>query len=706
MRGNLEGLRKFFTFLVNRHQDIIRYTFILIIVVAIAYLFPKYGKFRYEFEVGKPWKYETLFAPFDFGIQKSPQELLNEQEKLKAEFAPYYRLDTTIAPIQKQAFINQFNDKLAIRRKVKNDSLPRIDSTRHIELGLAVLDKFYDKGIISIETQDQANPGKLINVLKKDNIAEKKRLSDYYTIRDAYEEMREITNNRRGIDEAFLDPLLEDVINYNITFDKAMTDKYLEEALTNVSPTRGGVLEGEKIIMEGDIVTADKYQVLVSYKQEESNRTISDQKSRMIFVGNLLLTLLVITIFIIFVRVFSPEVFFSNQKLFFVLLVITIMVGIVSSLVKAEMNILYAIPFCIVPIIFRTFFGARLALHAHLTLVLLISFIVPLGTEYTFIQLVAGMVAIFTTIRAYYWSQFFASNAYILITYMVGFLATSLIQNGSMTEIKLANMGMLTLNVLLTLLAYPLIPVFEKLFGFVSEITLLELSDINKPLLKDLSLKAPGTFHHSLSVANLAEAAASEIGANSLLVKVGALYHDVGKMDQPTYFIENQHADINPHDDLPFEESARIIIGHVKKGIEKAKKANLPDVIIDFIRTHHGTTRVEYFYQSYIKNFPEEKISEEIFRYPGPLPYSKETAVLMMADSCEAASRSLKNPTNEDIDNLVERLVNNKIEQNQFINADITFKEISQVKKVLKKMLHSMYHVRVAYPQSKTKMTK
>ena len=703
MRGNLEGLRKFFTFLVNRHQDIIRYTFILLIVILISYLFPKYGKFRYEFEVGKPWKYETLFAPFDFGIQKSDVELQNEQEKLREEFAPYYRLDTLIVAQQKQSFAKQFNDKLALRRKLKSDTLPRVDSTRHMELGLAILEKFYTKGIISIESEDQANPGKLINVLKRDNIAEKKRLSDFYTIRDAYEEMRDITVNRRGIVEDFLDPLLEDAIKYNITYDKATTQKYLEEALSNISPTRGGVLESEKIIMEGDIVTEAKYQVLMSYKQEESNRTISDQKSRMIFIGNILLTLLVITIFVIFVRVFSPEVFFSNQKLFFVLAVITIMVGIVSSLVKTEINILYAIPFCIVPIIFRTFFGARLALHAHLTLVLLISFIVPLGIEYTFLQLVAGMVAIFTTIRAYYWSQFFASNAYILITYLVGFLATSLIQSGSMSEIKLANMGMLTLNVLLTLLAYPLIPVFEKLFGFVSEITLLELSDINKPLLKDLSLKAPGTFHHSLSVANLAEAATSEIGGNSLLVKVGALYHDVGKMDQPTYFIENQHADVNPHDDLPYEESARIIIGHVKKGVEKAKKTNLPDILIDFIRTHHGTTRVEYFYQSYIKNFPEEKISEEVFRYPGPLPYSKETAVLMMADSCEAASRSLKNPTNEDIDNLVERLVNNKIEQNQFVNADITFKEISIVKKVLKKMLHSMYHVRIAYPESKTK---
>lgn len=686
---------------MNRHQDIIRYTFILVIVVTISSLFPRYGKFKYDFELGKPWKYETLFAPFDFGIMKAENELVEERNKIRESFTPYYRLDTTVAISEKADFTAAFDDALAERRSLPKDSLPRVDSARNANLALAILNKIYDAGVIKIPEDQRDKKSKAINVLQTENVAEKRRIGDFYTIQEAFTLMRETIQDREAINEDFLLPLLEDAISYNITYDEENTNKYQNEALDNLSLTRGGVLEGEKIIMEGDIVSENKYQVLMSFKNEESNRTISTQKSNMIMLGNFLLTLLVITIFMIFNRAFTPTVFFSNQKLIFTLILLTLMVAVVSSLVKARVGILYAIPLCIFPIILRTFFGARLALHAHLTLVLLISFIVPLGIEFGLLQLLAGMVAIFTTIRAYYWSQFFASNAYILITYLAGFLATTLIQSGEVGEASLANMGMLTLNVLLTLLAYPLIPVFEKLFGFVSEITLLELSDINKPLLKDLSLKAPGTFHHSLSVANLAEAATSEIGGNAMLVKVGALYHDIGKMDDPMYFIENQHADINPHDDLPYEESAAIIIGHVKKGIDMAKKHNLPDIIVDFIRTHHGTTRVEYFYQSYLKNFPEEKIDDELFRYPGPLPYSKETAVLMMADSCEAASRSLKNPTNEDIENLVERLVNNKIEQNQFTNADITFKEISQVKKVLKKMLNSMYHVRIAYPESK-----
>lgn len=689
--------------MVNRHQDIIRYTFILVIVGVISSLFPKYGKFKYEFELGKPWKYETLFAPFDFGIHKSDEEIESERQALIENFTPYYRLDTSVAEKSRKDFVNSFNAAYAIRKEIPRDSLPRIDSTKHVLLGQSILKKLYDKGIVSSDEAHRDDPSKVINLLQKDNVAEKKRLSDLYSIKDAFALMYETVADRQGIEEQFLIPLIEDAIEYNISYDANTSDRFLIEALDGLSLTRGGVLEGEKIIMEGDIITDNKYQVLTSFKKEESTRTLSSQKSNMILVGNFLLCLLIIVVFTIFNRAFAPEVFFSNQKLIFVMVLLTVMVAVVSSLVKAQMDIIYAIPICIFPIIMRTFFGARVALHAHITLVLLISFVVPLGIEYTLLQMLAGMVAIFTTIRAHYWSQFFASNAYILITYLIGFLAVSLMQSGSVEDIKLTNMGMLTLNVLLTLLAYPLIPIFEKLFGFVSEITLLELSDINKPLLKDLSLKAPGTFHHSLSVANLAEAAASEIGANSMLVKVGALYHDIGKMDDAIYFIENQHADINPHDELPYEESAKIIIDHVRKGVEKAKKANLPDIIVDFIRTHHGTTRVEYFYRNYLKNFPDQKVSDEPFRYPGPLPYSKETAVLMMADSCEAASRSLKNPTNEDIEALVERLVNSKIEQNQFINADITFREITQVKKVLKKMLNSMYHARIAYPESKKK---
>jgi cyclic-di-AMP phosphodiesterase PgpH len=355
--------------------------------------------------------------------------------------------------------------------------------------------------------------------------------------------------------------------------------------------------------------------------------------------------------------------------------------------------------FCIVPIIVRTFFGTANALYTHLAIMMLASFVIPLGNDFIVLNMLAGMVAIFYNIKNNYWSQFFLSNGLILVTYLLGYIAMSVSNEGSFATVNYQNFGWLSLNILLTLLAYPFIPMLEKAFGFVSEITLLELSDINKPLLKELSIKAPGTFQHSLQVANLAEAAAYEIGANAMLAKTGALYHDIGKTLNPTYFIENQSSEVNPHDELTFEESARIIVSHVADGIELAKKYKLPDIIIDFIRTHHGSSRVEFFYQSFLKNFPDEAIDEKLFSYPGPLPYSKETAIVMMSDTVEAAARSLKNPTRDMLDELVEKLIAFKISQNQFINSDITFKEINVVKKILKKMLHSIYHARVEYPK-------
>ncbi len=695
-------MKHFFTFLVNRHQEIIKYLFVLLVAVGMTAMFPRYGKFRYSFEIGRPWKYETLIAPFDFGILKSNDVLETERSNVQDNFIPYYRLDSVAENDAKKAFTIALAARLKNQRELDIPKPEQIrDSAKTLALGMGIINGIYGKGVINTTKEHHEKGITDIFVLYEPAQAERKRVDQFYTLQTAFAEIQEeVTASKTKYAEVLL-PMLQEALKYNITFDETTTKRLRQNALETISLNQGGVVEGEKIISEGEIVTQDNYQVLVSLKQAESTRTLTQDKRTMITLGNFLLTLIVLSVFMISMRSFAPEVFKSNQKLMFTLLLMLLMVALVSTLVKTQLNILYAIPFCTVPIILRTFFGSRVAMYAHACLVLLCGFIVPLGIEYTFMQFMAGMIAIFTTIKAYYWSQFFTSNAYILIIYLLSYLATSLIQNGSIEEIELGNASMLGLNVLLTLMAYPLIPVFEKIFGFVSEITLLELSDINKPLLKQLSLKAPGTFNHSLSVANIAEAAANEIGANAMLVKVGALYHDIGKMDHPEYFIENQHADINPHDDLPYEESAQIIISHVKKGVEYAKKENLPDILVDFIRTHHGTTRVEYFWQNYIKNYPEQENKEEHFRYPGPLPYSKETAILMMADSCEAASRSLKNPTNNDIEQLVERLINNKIDQNQFANADITFKEINQVKKVIKKMLNSMYHVRIAYPTSK-----
>jgi len=326
--------------------------------------------------------------------------------------------------------------------------------------------------------------------------------------------------------------------------------------------------------------------------------------------------------------------------------------------------------------------------------------VAPNGYQFVFMQIIAGMVTIFSVTHLRKRAQLFISAGMIFLSYMVCYVALSVIHEGSITQVNQTNMIWLVGNVLLTLFSYPLIYIFEKVFGLTSDVSLMELADTNTPLLRELSIKAPGTFQHSMQVANLAEAAIFKIGGNSLLIRVGALYHDIGKMEMPMYFIENQTTGVNPHDELSFEESASIIIGHVIKGIEKARKNKLPDLIIDFIRTHHGTTMVQYFYQSFLKNYPEQIVDEDDFRYPGPLPFSKETAVLMMADSVEASSRSLSKPTYESINKLVDSIIDRQIEQQQFINCDITFKEISSIKKIFKKMMMSIYHVRMEYPKA------
>jgi putative nucleotidyltransferase with HDIG domain len=685
-------MNRFFTYAINHHQDISRYFVVVLVSVLIAFFFPRTKSFKYDYAVGKPWRYDNLEAAFDFGIYKSDDEIEKEKQKLKDEYVPYYLSDDEKKQQKIEQFIIDFNKKFT-----RAEDLQKSDSIKLIQSGISALEKIYFKGIIDIQEAEAISSQ--VNLFESKNTARKKDLTDFYSIKSAAIQLSDFLTNQPQPAIDFLLPLLEDALDYNIVYDDTTNRKFLDEMLGHVSLTRGKVQEGEMIISKGAIVTPETYKIIESFKIEYESRIAGQQKSLTVWFGNFGIVLMILLVFLFFLKFYSPKVYESNRRTLFIYFLITVMVIIVSSFVKSQLPILYAIPFCIIPIIIRTFFGGTTALHSYLALMMLSSFILPLGNGYIVLNIVAGMVSIFYNVRANYWSQFFVSNGFILLVYIFGYTVISISNEGNFSAIQFENYGWLGLNILLTLLAYPFIPMFEKLFGFVSEITLLELSDINKPLLKELSIKAPGTFQHSLQVANLAEAVAFETGANALLAKTGALYHDIGKTANPAYFIENQTSDVNPHDELTFEESARIIISHVPYGIDMAKKNKLPDVIIDFIRTHHGSSRVEYFYRSFLKNFPNEQVDESQFSYPGPLPYSKETAIVMMADTVEAAARSLKNPTKEVLDEMVEKLINYKISQNQFINSNITFKEINVSKKVLKKLLHSMYHARVEYPK-------
>jgi putative nucleotidyltransferase with HDIG domain len=695
-------MKPIFSFLINRHQDILRITLFAIAIGLIGNWFPKSGKFKYEYEKGQIWKYETLYAPFSFAIQKSKDSLATERANLLSQFAPYYRLQAGLELEHTESLKKSYGERY---RALRGDStmLQRIrvmfrnqrqDSLTHLNTGLAILDRVYDKGIIQIDgAHADLTPESRINVLDR-RVAEERTINEFYTLAQAFQFVLD------SLDEAnatFLAGLLEDHIAPNIYYDDSTTELIQANQLEYISLNYGMIKDGSTVVEKGTLVTEEKFQRLLSLESEYEARQLGDAKALVVLGGYLLLAAILLSLLGIYLWLFEPDVFFSIRKLTFTLLLIvasTLFVYLANS--RGTFN-LYVIPYCIVPIMIRTFFGSRMALYVHLTNVLIAGFIVPYGLDYVFLHLMAGVIAILANVKAYYWSQFILSGALILATYITTYLGISLVQEGDLQTLNWSNFGWLALNSLIVLLAYLLIPLFEKIFGFVSDISLMELADTNRPLLKELSLKAPGTFNHSLQVANLAEAAAYEIGASTILVRVGSLYHDIGKLDQPIYFIENQNTEVNPHDELPYDESAAIIINHVSKGIEIAKKHKLPDPIIDFIRTHHGTSRVEYFYRSFLKNFPDEEVDVSRFTYPGPLPYSRETAIVMMADSVEAASRSMKSPSKADIDELVDVILKSKMEQGQFNNCGITFKDITTINKTFKKMLKSVYHVRVAY---------
>ncbi|QQS29636.1 MAG: HDIG domain-containing protein [Sphingobacteriales bacterium] len=704
------SLKNISSLIVNKHLVIVRYLLVLICIGVISTLLPK-ENFNYDFELNMPWKYDNLYAPFTFTIKKLPDELLMEQQRMIDSLAPYYKIEAKVKEKVMEQFVSEFAELYADEDKSEASGISRKDSLMAVRTADRLLDSLYTKGIATLD-EEHKKSGK--PALSSINLL----INNTLTILNTNQLFTNITDACQYVDNAVKAELPENLwdiieplcnsLQPNITFDRKTTREITEEELKKIAKTKGVVQQNELIIAQGALVKNEQYSKLQSLKNAYETQG-SSVVSPMFFnqyavnIGHFILVFVTILLFTVFLQIFEPATYYNSRKLTFILIFIAAFIYLIRLVVDirqiGQTNFsLYMLPYCIVPIVMRNFFGNRTAMYVHIIIVLLSGFIVPMGFEFLFLHFIAGLAAILANERAYYWSDFFKSTAYIFTTYLAGFIGLSLIQEGSWATIPWVNLGWLVVNTFFCLLAYPLIPVFEKLFGFVSNITLAELSDLNKPLLRRLSRKAPGTFAHSLQVANLAEAASLEIGARPLLAKVGALYHDIGKMLRPIYFTENQTTEINPHDDIPYVESVRIIKEHVTHGVELAKKERLPNIITDFIRTHHGTTRVEYFYQNFRKENPNEEIDEPFFRYKGPLPYSKETAIVMMADSVEAASRSMHTPTDEQINNLVEHIIDTKIRDNQFVNCDLSFKDISVIKKVFKKQLRSIYHIRISYP--------
>ena len=690
-----EYIKKALSFIRDRHQSFYKGFLFVASITFIVYIFPKQTKFKYEFQnlKGKPWNHENLIAPFDFAIRKTAAELEVERAEIINTTKPYFVFENAIVTAKRKAFEEEFEKSWPAGKSKKTKE-------RTLQFGKEVLDSIYNRGIIQpTEIIENKTDDYTIYVLQN-NVAEERELKDLYTVSSAYDFLKKkLSKNVNEVDTGFLLPLLENSITHSVMYDKYTTDKVVKQALENISPSRDIILSNQSIISKGEIVDAAKYQVLESLKAEYEEQSGGSSSYNSILIGQIIIITLCIFVLMMFLYVFRKEIYANNTKVLFVLSLVALEALMVRVSVNAQLFNIYLLPFCILPIIIRSFYDTRVALFVHLGATLITSFMVPNPFEFVFIQLLGGIVTIFSIVNMHKRSQIFLTGSFVFLTYSTAFIGINILQEGGMDSITFADFGWFAVSAMLTVLSYPLIFIFEKVFGFISDVSILELSDTNGKLLRQLASVAPGTFQHSLQVANLAEEAIYTIGGNPLLVRTGALFHDIGKMENPLFFIENQMGGINPHQDLSYEDSAAIIIEHVIKGIEIAKKNNLPEQIIDFIRTHHGTSYTGFFYRSFKNEFPEEKIDEEKFRYPGPIPFSKETAVLMMADSVEAASRSIKKYDAEAIDSLVENIINKQIEHSQFINSDITFKDINTIKKIFKKKLMNIYHVRVEYPR-------
>ncbi len=685
----------FFSDIRNNHEKLQRLVLFIITGVIIVMLLPKEGKFKYEYQKGRPWSHEDLVAPFNFAIEKPKAELDAENKQISDNAKTYLKLDESA----KAKSLAGFRAKFVAAFKPDSSStrsLKKLD--KNLEAGESVLNSIYQKGILrKTEELEKLSNDQLVYLLKG-NLASQVNLNQFYTVQTAYDKIKKELDAYHGIDHDLVANILSENLIQNVVFDTETTARDLNEELGSVSATRGMIPQGLMVISRGDMVDAEKFLVLESLRKEYQSRLGSTGSFSLILLGQAIMVAIVLLMLYMFMVKYRTDLAQNNWQLTFLLMLILGMI-VTSNVVQRIPNVnLYLVPFCLLPVIVRSFFDSRLALFAHIVGLIIVGFEAPNGFEFMFLQLIAGIISIFSLLSLQNRSQLFVSMLIVFLTYSASYFSIAIMQEGQIENIDLTMFAWFAGSVGLTLLAYPLIFLFEKLFGFISEVTLLELNNTNHKLLRQMASEAPGTFQHSLQVASLAETAIYEIGGNALLVRTGALYHDIGKLYAPMYFVENQVTGVNPHDDLSFEESAKIIINHVIKGIELAKNHKLPEQLIDFIRTHHGTSTVQYFYKSYLSNFPEGELDKEHFSYPGPKPFTKEMAVLMMADSVEAASRSLSEYTTDSVGKLVDSIIDRQFNEGQFDSCNITLRDISDVRSIFKKKLLNIYHVRMEYP--------
>lgn len=680
-------------------SELLRLLLVLGVVAAVSWLFPRSHGFPYTFSEGQIWRYENLYAPFDFPIRKSAAELEKDRENLKGSVPPCYVYDPEVPRLQKHLFSQAFARLLDQYRADGTFEDVVRQSRRYEQYGLELLDRLYQNGIIALEPEHSAKGREFVLQIVQGNTTRKATAESFFTVSSAKDWITDsLPYSGLSMAEFFL-PILPDAVIPNLYFNDSLTALFQQEQLEAMGTSRGMVRKNESIIRTGEVLTPEVFMTLTSLREtfkEQSGKATSFPVS---FAGYFLLTLLAVGLFVLYLRSSARELYLRFNQLFFLLIWVVIYGYLVYAVERTEALSVYLIPFAIVPIIVRVFHGDKMAMLTHFLVILVASLISEHGLELFVLQALGGMVVIMSQSDGRDWSRFFLSLVYLYLVFALAYAGLSLSRGVDLTGPDRYFFVWIFLNVFLTLLAYPLIPLVERLFGFTSSISLMELSDLNKPLLRELALKAPGTLQHSLQVANLAEAAAHAVGGDTLLVRVGALYHDIGKTIHPEFFAENGGGEKSPHDGLDYEESARIIIEHVTVGEKLARKHKLPKPIIDFIRTHHGNTRVEYFYRFYLKDNPDQADKDHLFRYPGPKPRTREETILMLADSLEASARSLKNPSIRELDDLVTRIISYKHEQGQFQDSRLSFYELERCKTIFRRRLRSMYHGRIEYPE-------
>ena len=662
----------------------------MVTVSIISYFMPKEGKFNYEFDINTPWKYGLLQASFDFAVTKSDEQVQKEQDSILACYQPYFLVDKNVEKNMLTKLREDYNRNMKF-------TLPSSDYLRYIE---RTLKRIYERGVLSVQDAQLLAEDSIQHIRLVDkNVATNQEVNELFTVKGAYEYLLNADTlhyNKRVLQTCNLDNYLTS----NVTYDLEKSEAALQELLSRVVWGKGLVQTGQKIIDRGEIINEDTYDILRSLRQEWEKRSESVQEIHMTFMGQALLVSILILCFMIYLELFRKEYYGRKRSVLLLFALIVFFPVALSIMVEQNMSNVYIVPLAMIPIIIGIFLDSRTAFMAHTVIILICSIFLRYPHEFIILQMAAGMTAIYSLRELSQRSQLLRTALIVVICYALLHFGFDLIQENDLTKLNTRMYMYFIINGILLLFTYPLLFILEKTFGFTSNVTLVELSNINTKLLREMSEVAPGTFQHSLQMANLAAEAANKIGANSQLVRTGALYHDIGKMLNPAFFTENQSG-VNPHKSLSYEQSAQVIISHITDGIKLAEKHQLPKVIKDFIRTHHGKGVAKYFYISYKNEHPDEEVDIEKFSYPGPNPFTKEQAILMMADAVEAASRSLPEYTEESISTLIDRIVDGQVSEGYFKECPITFKDIALVKALFKEKLKTVYHTRITYPELK-----